>query len=155
LSSTIRTKIDFNIFNPGDVTFEAIESQGFEIDAALQQLPTNIGQKERHYDQIAMYEWDWAPEIRNAGVLDLDAVLYTEEDEWRYAERMGEMYTHNSDGEPRPDDGAYDGTWYYMTHWRTRRLSDHLPMWVEFRIDRSAEWLRTKVSDRDIVEDGR
>lgn len=143
---------DFNIFSPDDVTFESIENAGFVVDERLQELPTNAGKKERHYDQIAMYDWEWAPRIRNAGVLDLFEVLYTDEDEALYAERMGRMYTHNSEGERRPDEGRYDSTWYYQTHWRTRRLSDHLPMWVEFRIDQSARWLESKVSDENRVE---
>jgi hypothetical protein len=30
---------------------------------------------------------------------------------------------------------------YYKTHWRTRQMSDHLPLWVELKIDFSDRYL--------------
>ena len=37
---------------------------------------------------------------------------------------------------------------YYKTHWRTHQMSDHLPMWVELRIDFSEQYLKRKLLQR-------
>jgi len=34
---------------------------------------------------------------------------------------------------------------YYKTYWRTHQMSDHLPMWVELRIDYSDQFLQYKL----------
>jgi hypothetical protein len=39
---------------------------------------------------------------------------------------------------------------YYRTYWRTHQMSDHLPMWVELRIDYSDEYLAYKLGKSPI-----
>jgi len=108
---------DFNIFNRRDVTMEAITRAGFRVPEPLQAVPgSNVG-KNRHYDQIACYKTlsGLAPTGR-AGVFDYFEHVYRLEDEADYAaERAGRGRSFRD--------------------WRTYRMSDHLPMWIEFGID--------------------
>jgi hypothetical protein len=34
-----------------------------------------------------------------------------------------------------------------MTYWRTFQMSDHLPMWVELKIDYSDDYLARKLAE--------
>jgi len=132
---------DFNIFSTSDVTFKAITDAGFIIPEQLQTLPTSVGSKRRHYDQIAVYhkqDPSRRPEIISAGVPNLYSAVYRLEDRDHYAARMEPMFTHNSTGRIRDNKSK---TGYYKTHWRTRRLSDHLPMWVALEVDDSREYI--------------
>ena len=54
---------------------------------------------------------------------------------------MGEAYELTSKGKLRKDKTAY-----YTTYWRTYQMSDHLPMWVELKIDYSDQFLQDKLS---------
>ena len=54
---------------------------------------------------------------------------------------MGDAYHTTSEGNPRSDSGKHT---YYRTYWRTHQMSDHLPMWVELKIDYSREYLKDK-----------
>ncbi len=38
---------------------------------------------------------------------------------------------------------------YYKTYWRTHQMSDHLPMWIEFKVDFAEEYLRGQWVDKD------
>ena len=130
---------DFNIYNPKDPTFGAITDAGFEIPAALQQLPSNA-LKNKFYDQIA---FKVRPGRFNttgkAGVFDYYDVVFREEDETAYIKDMGEAYGTTSAGTPRTNKSAY-----YKTYWRTYQMSDHLPMWVEICIDYTDDYLTSR-----------
>jgi len=131
---------DFNIFNVGDATFRAITDQGFVVPPEIQQLPSNVDQS-RHYDQIAFMtrrRQDLAG--LEAGVFDFYRTLYREEDEKTYARHMGTGYRQTKEGEPR---SAKSRRTYYRA-WRTFQMSDHLPMWVQLKIDFGTEYLRKK-----------
>lgn len=44
-------------------------------------------------------------------------------------------------------DGPYaNKETYYKTHWRTRQMSDHYPIWVEMQIDSSDDFLANKLT---------
>lgn len=115
---------DFNIFNRGDVTMEALTKAGFVVPEALQNLPGSNQAQDKHYDQIAFNK-----ELRGlrptgrAGIFNFFNHVYREDQEADYeAEREvkgGRSYRD----------------------WRTYRMSDHLPMWVEFTIDDSDAYL--------------
>ncbi|MGE0283606.1 MAG: endonuclease/exonuclease/phosphatase family protein [Rhizobiaceae bacterium] len=117
---------DFNIFNRKDVTMEAITKAGFIVPEELQKLPgSNVG-KDKHYDQIAYYKklTRMKPTGR-AGVLDFFESVYREADEPAYA----------AERKSRPGRSFKD--------WRTYRMSDHLPMWIELGIDDTDAYLDT------------
>lgn len=132
---------DFNIFSPKDITMQAIINAGFIVPEELQNLPSNIA-RDKFYDQIA---FKIRPEkfgtTGKAGVFDFFDVVFTPEEEKLYAPEMGEGYMTSKDGKPREEKARRR---YYMD-WRTHQMSDHLPMWVELRIDYSNEYLERKL----------
>ncbi len=133
---------DFNIFKPSDITMQAITDAGFEIPAELQQLPTSTGKKRRFYDQVA-----FAPQrlhfdtTGQAGVFDFYQSVFrdNETDFEAYKPAMGPALLTNSRGKPRDEAAQHR---YYRSYWRTHQMSDHLPMWVELKIDFGEEYLR-------------
>lgn len=134
---------DFNIFSSSDITMQAITDAGFVVPPELQNLPpTNTGKQARFYDQIA-----FMPRAKNlestgrAGVYNYFDVVYRDEDELVYIPEMGDRYYTTSSGTPRAENRRPT---YYRSYWRTHQMSDHLPMWVELKIDFSREYLVQK-----------
>ena len=132
---------DFNIFKPSDVTFKAITSAGFKIPEQIQHLPSNA-LRDKHYDQIAFI----APQLQDnlelctAGIFNFYDQVFRDTDEAVYAGVMGERYEQSAAGVPRDARGR---TTYYK-QWRTFRMSDHLPMWIELNTDFSRAYLEQK-----------
>ncbi len=129
---------DFNIFKPSDATFKAITDAGFLIPEELK-IPTNI-LHEKHFDQIAFILEDKAAKrMKNirAGVFDYYDYVYKldADDEKVYGNEMGKKYSEK--------DTAAKKTNAYKD-WRTYQMSDHLPKWVEVKIDFGEEYLIEK-----------
>lgn len=121
---------DFNIFNRGDVTMEAITAAGFRVPEALQSVPGTNVERDKHYDQIAHFrELRGLHPTGRAGVFDVFQHVYRLVDEAEYATERAE----------RPGRSFKD--------WRTYRISDHLPMWVEFGIDDADAYLAEIAGD--------
>lgn len=121
---------DFNIFNRGDVTMEAITAAGFRVPDALQSVPGSNVAHDKHYDQIAYYkELKGLKPTGRAGVFDVFDHVFRLVDEPEYAaervERPGRSFKE----------------------WRTFRISDHLPMWAEFGIDDADAYLAAIAGD--------
>ena len=130
---------DFNIFAPTDATMKALTDNGWVVPEALQGIPGSNVPKDKTYDQIAVRPVrDWFEWTGKAGVLDFYESVFRDEDRELYAEAMGPAYETNAKGKPRDEKGKKA---YYRTYWRTFQMSDHLPMWVEVRIDYSKEYL--------------
>ena len=121
---------DFNIFKPSNDTFNEI-TRNFYIPPGIQNLPTNVKQ-DRFYDQIAFLGEVPTAEIQG-GVFNYYNHVYRLEDELEYADRMPATYQNKTE--------AADKTRYFKTYWRTHQMSDHLPMWVELKIDFSRPYL--------------
>jgi exonuclease III len=139
---------DFNIFSTDDTTMEALRSGGFIIPEALQQLPSNAP-RTKHYDQIAFRVQEQRLGFTGrAGVFDFFQTVFTDSDEDTYIPAIGEAYETTSRGEPRTDTGKHR---YYRTYWRTHQMSDHLPMWVELKIDYSDTYLQRKLDPDEPV----
>jgi endonuclease/exonuclease/phosphatase family metal-dependent hydrolase len=116
---------DFNIFNREDVTMQALQQAGFVVPAPLQSIPGSNVARNKHYDQIAHYrQLQVLQPTGRAGVYDFFEQVYREADEAEYAAERA----------ARPGRSFRD--------WRTYRMSDHLPMWVEFGIDDADAYLR-------------
>ncbi len=130
---------DFNIFNPRDVTFEALTKQGFVVPEQLQKMPSNAG-KNKHYDQIAFNVKEKRMELSNAGILDFYQSVFREEDQDLYVAAMGQRYFKSSSGKSRD---AKSKTRYFRNYWRTHQMSDHLPMWVELKVDFGKDYLQS------------
>jgi len=134
---------DFNIFDTTDKTMKAITDHGFIIPDQIKRQASNA-LRNKHYDQIAFI----APDIQDklslfgAGVFDYYKYVYRAEDEERYASAMGPAYLKTKEGIERDQAGR---TRYYRD-WRTYQMSDHLPLWIELKIDFSQEYLAKKVA---------
>ena len=129
---------DFNIFRHDNETFKELTKAGFVIPEQIQKLPPTSAARERRYDQIAFrVRKDSLEMTGKAGVFDFYKTVYRDEDETLYVPYMPEAYKTKKDGTPRSDRGKKR----YYRNWRTHQMSDHLPMWVELRIDYSDEYL--------------
>lgn len=122
---------DFNIIGKGHPTMEALESNDFLIPEKLKAIPegSNVAQ-DKAYDQIAF----WKPsrimgyvrlDVLAAGIFDFFDHVYTDSDEATYRAEA--------------DNGLKPSSKY--STWRTYKMSDHLPMWVELRTDFGDEYL--------------
>lgn len=122
---------DFNIFKPTNDAYAEI-TRNFYIPPELQNLPSNVKQN-KFYDQIA-FRGDVPVKDIKGGIFNFFNHVYRREDEAFFAPFMNDTY-HNKDN-------AEDKTRYYEVYWRTHEMSDHLPMWVELKIDFSQDYLR-------------
>lgn len=116
---------DFNIFNRADATMQALEKARFMVPEGLQTIPGSNVDKNRHYDQIAFFEklHGMTPTGR-AGVFDYYEHVYRNTDEQVYSSAWKRTKARG------------------FREWRTYQMSDHLPMWVEFRIGNADEYLK-------------
>lgn len=125
---------DFNIIGKDHPTMAALESNDFLIPEKLKAIPGSNVKKDKAYDQIAF----WLPsdrstnysklEVVKAGVFDFYDFVFTTDDEQSYRDE-GEGFN-----------GLKTSSSYET--WRTYKMSDHLPMWVEIRNDFSDEYLQ-------------
>ena len=122
---------DFNIIGQGHPTMKALESNGFMIPDKLKSIPgTNVA-RDKAYDQIAF----WKPG-RISGYVRLDILAANVFDFFEHIFTLKDESTYRSES---PNNGLKP-TSSFKT-WRTYKMSDHLPMWVELRNDFSEEYL--------------
>jgi endonuclease/exonuclease/phosphatase family metal-dependent hydrolase len=119
---------DFNIFGVEDETFQALTKPGFQIHKNLLGIGSNVNQS-KHFDQIAFIAPDLKDRLEdcNAGVFNFYNYVYREQDSNTY----GSDVPKTKAGKP----GKFKD-------WRTYQMSDHLPMWIELRVDFSPEYLQ-------------
>lgn len=146
---------DFNIKGKDHNTYEALVSSGFEIPEQIQSIPlgTNVS-RDKYYDQIAVYsgnnntEQVVKVEAVRAGVFDFFEHVFRRgdddvggHDEAHYSPLMNkELERRRAAGRSRAS------SWKYKD-WRTFQMSDHLPMWIELKIDYSDDYL-TSIKDQ-------
>ncbi len=121
---------DFNIFKKTDATMKALEAAGLKVPAALAKnnIPGSNVEKDKFYDQIAFkVDEERFKAKEKAGVFDFFEHVFKTSDEEIYKSFM-------------PEDAQYKT-------WRTFQMSDHLPMWIEIKIDYSTEYLIRKLKD--------
>ncbi len=140
---------DFNIISPKHQTMEALQKHGFIIPEGLS--PSNM-LLDKYYDQIAFKARDGQVKFGgHAGVFNLYKTLFTEGECTEFYPLM----KNRSQLECAPDGSALDtpkNKEYYLKVWRTFQMSDHLPMWVELKIDFADDYLRKIVTPSFDVE---
>lgn len=122
---------DFNIIGEGHPTMAALKSNDFVIPQELQAIPGSNVERDKAYDQIAF----WKPnrvtqyarlDIKGANIFDFFEQVFSLAEEPTYrAESL---------------ENGLNPTTSFKT-WRTYKMSDHLPMWIELRNDFSEEYL--------------
>ena len=134
---------DMNVVSPDDATMKALKKHKFVLPADLTQdnsalrWASNMG-GDKHYDQIAFLprkdELQLGPSENNAGVLNVYKAVFTD-----------------SDAETYHPLGQANGKWpatpaqrktYFTKTWRSWQMSDHLPLFVELRIDFTERYLK-------------
>ena len=138
---------DFNIPDTQGEYFNAlVQSQKFKkktsrffIPEELRNYPTDMKQ-ESHYDQIAfcvnlednMTIFD--EKEQKAGAFNFTKSVYGE-DEW--AEYLPYYKAAYEDSKKNKTEASH------YSLWRTFQMSDHMPLWVELKIDFSDQYLKT------------
>jgi endonuclease/exonuclease/phosphatase family metal-dependent hydrolase len=126
---------DFNIVSPEHRTMEALEGEGFAIPENLKRERTNL-RGDKHYDQIALKVQEKRLEIGASGVLAFAASVFRDDDEDFLA------YRDHMPADRRGLDEAAQRA-YYAEMWRTWQMSDHLPMWVQLKVDFTEAYLES------------
>jgi endonuclease/exonuclease/phosphatase family metal-dependent hydrolase len=128
---------DFNIPEVEDDTMKALEKYGFTVPSAIKKHPTDLGQTS-HYDQIAFNlklgdkMTVFSEKEQKAGAFNFAESVYREADLETYREYFPDKIKGKTGQEIRK---------YYLSTWRTFQMSDHLPLWVELKIDFSNQYL--------------
>jgi endonuclease/exonuclease/phosphatase family metal-dependent hydrolase len=122
---------DFNITGTDkkDPTMAALLKAGFKIPASLVTLSnanTNTD-RTKPYDQIAYIDqegfMEFASSEKSVGVLDFYQDVFRKEDETVYKAEMSKSKLKT------------------FKEWKTYQMSDHLPLWIEFKVDFSENYL--------------
>ena len=134
---------DMNVVSPSDDTMKALRKHKFILPADLTldnnelRWVSNMG-GDKHYDQIAFLvrkgELELGPNENNAGVLNYYKAVYTADEAETYfplGKRNGKW----------PDTATQRKT-YFEKEWRTWQMSDHLPLFIELRIDFTEKYLK-------------
>jgi endonuclease/exonuclease/phosphatase family metal-dependent hydrolase len=143
---------DMNVVGPGDDTMKALKKHKFILPPDLTldnnelRWVSNMG-GDKHYDQIAFLvrkgELELGSSKNNAGVLNYYKAVYTE----------GEAETYYPLGKANRKwpTTASKRKRYFAKEWRTWQMSDHLPLFVELRIDFTDKYLkRIRAGDQPV-----
>jgi endonuclease/exonuclease/phosphatase family metal-dependent hydrolase len=116
---------DFNVFSTNDETLKAIEKEMFEIPAKLKGTYTNAAQ-DKPFDQIAFLAREVQTQmgLARAGTFPFFDHVYRDADWQTY--------------QPQTTLSKYK-------QWRTFKMSDHLPLWVEVFVDFGDAYLEKKM----------
>jgi endonuclease/exonuclease/phosphatase family metal-dependent hydrolase len=136
---------DFNIFAEGDKTMKALTEAGdFTIPEQMKTIRGANLTGERKYDQIAYRSREGRFEATGAaGVFDYYEHVFTpgEADVYRpYIDDYIAERRRAGKKSPKKPTTEKAKLSQYKT-WRTYQMSDHLPLWAEFRIDFSDQYL--------------
>lgn len=112
---------DFNIFKITDETFKTLTLSGFTVPPGILELTSNVA-GDRHFDQIAFIAPSLQDQLEHArsGVFRFRDHVYRDEDEAAYKSEFGSARYKD---------------------WRTYKMSDHFPLWVELQTDFGAKYL--------------
>jgi len=141
---------DFNIVSPEHETMEALTGADFKIPENLKKEKTNL-KGDKHYDQIALNVEDRRLEIGASGVFELNDSVFRNNDFAAYFDAMpAKKRDFDDDGvEHTPAQQKA----YYRNKWRTFQMSDHLPMWVELKVDFTDDYLKSLRPGRTVLAD--
>lgn len=128
---------DFNILDNEDRTMKALLIGGFNIpEALLKRTGSNI-KKDKYYDQIVYKEGKNKVKFSgNAGVFDFYEAVYNDSEK--------ELYYEDFCNTMKANKKEYSNEIFEkkFKEWKTFQMSDHLPLWVEFDINYSDEYLK-------------
>jgi endonuclease/exonuclease/phosphatase family metal-dependent hydrolase len=137
---------DFNIFALGDATMKALtDDGGFTIPSDIETIEGSNLTGKMKYDQIAFRSREGHFESTGkAGVINYYAHVFKDDEATAYRPYIDAYIKAQHDAgkkspkEPTSDKAAVS---QYKT-WRTYQMSDHRPLWAEFRVDFSDDYLK-------------
>jgi exonuclease III len=127
---------DFNIVGRQHETMEALLKGGFKIPDQLQKTKGSNLDKSKYYDQIVYRDKKGDIKFTKlAGVFDFYQYVFKEGDAAKYKFDYNVLRKFNKKKKvSKLTDKMYK-------EWKTFQMSDHLPLWVEFQIDFSEQYL--------------
>ena len=129
---------DFNIPAPDHPAMQALIQHGFQVPKDLVTPSNTLGT--RFYSQIAFMVMPNQLQLGSskppAGAFDFFKTVFRDEDYELYYQLVEDKtaWDRHSSAEQKQI--------YYQRMWRTGQISDHLPLWIELKIDFSDEYLR-------------
>ncbi len=135
---------DFNIVSPEHQTMQALEGEGFVTPENLKEARSNLG-GDKHYDQIALKVKEKRLEIGASGVFAYARSVFRDEDDFL---AYRDLLPPDKRG---PDEAGQRA--YYADKWRTWQMSDHLPMWVQLKVDFTEDYLESLKPGHDPLAD--
>lgn len=165
---------DFNIVDRQHETMQSLERHDFLVPDQLKTLPGSNVEKDKYYDQIAYWTKSrpitdlqdsvTRVEVLRANIFDFFEVVYRSCEEgtdpqdecWQdmnhYVENVTslrrevhEAIERKEERGPLTDAEKQEVTRDVYRQWRTYQMSDHLPMWIELRIDFGEDFLNAIV----------
>jgi endonuclease/exonuclease/phosphatase family metal-dependent hydrolase len=146
---------DMNVVSPTDETMAPLLKHKFELpsDITKEAIPSNMGQN-KYYDQIAFLRrknelelCEPSGEKKCAGVFNYYDSVFRKDEFAAYfpiASNRDKVLTEGDNKGKKiwgDDDAAHET--YFTKQWRTWQMSDHLPMWVQLKIDFTDSYLET------------
>jgi endonuclease/exonuclease/phosphatase family metal-dependent hydrolase len=136
---------DFNILGRDDHTFQPLKDHGWTVPPDFK---TNVA-KSRSFDQIAFKirpgELQPGSSDPNAGAFDFFESVFRQEDWKTYyevAKATGRPMESWDKTLEWPENERLLTREEYFGQWRTWQMSDHMPLWVELKIDFTDEYLQ-------------
>ena len=132
---------DFNVVGPEHETMAALLASGFKTAGTLENIASNIG-RDKYYDQIVFHtrpgvlEYTETPTPDGkprAGIFEIFRNVFTE--------AQLDDYQAAASATTAGDDKTGDELRDYYLDWRTYQFSDHLPMWIQLRVNDSSSYL--------------
>ena len=132
---------DFNVVGPEHETMAALLASGFKTAGTLENIASNIG-RDKYYDQIVFHtrpgvlEYSETPTPDGkprAGIFEIFRNVFTEA-------QLDDYQSAASATTAGDDKTGHELRDYYLD-WRTYQFSDHLPMWIQLRVNDSSSYL--------------
>ena len=137
---------DFNIVGRDHATMKSLLTNGFVVPEKLQALPGTNVDKTKYYDQIAYWSGQSEDDIPDGDVTRVEVARAGVFDFFETVYRAGANDPEGADEAFYRSDAKLPPDCDYA-EWRTYQMSDHLPMWVELRIDFGQEYLEQIVGE--------
>jgi len=132
---------DFNIIGRDHETWKSLHSNNFEVPEELTKLPGSNVSRNKAYDQIAFWK---RPGRSRRGNTTLDVGQAGIFDFFKYVFQQGK---DDEEGKEEKYYASKVRSNVTYREWRTYQMSDHLPMWLELRVDFGDDYLQRIAGD--------
>ncbi len=138
---------DMNIVSPQDRTMKALRKHKFVLpsDITKKELPTNMKQ-DKYYDQIAFLQRQGELELgnskNNAGIFNFYETVFQPGEFEIYYNMATNRNNRNKKDKLIWGETDNEKKKYFTDNWRTWQMSDHLPLWVELKVDFTDKYLK-------------